>query len=118
MTLLELAPYTAFVGLAMLYVTIRRDKAAETAAKVKAEADLAKWRMGIEKDVERLKEGKDRLWGGLDEIKDRLDAHERGCAKHRTEAAEHRGEVNTKLDALATCLLRIEGRLDKLERKA
>ena len=92
---LSLTELSIITGIAVAFVTVWTKL-----------TPIIRWRATVDAKIERLEEGKDKLFEKLeaiaqkiddkvDKLDARLDKHEQGCA-------EWRGEVKTKLDVLLT----------------
>ena len=97
-SLVEIGLLVSVVGaLSLMWHRITKEKEA-----------VAAWRATTEARLSRLEEGKDKLFEKLDGVDRKLDEHTVQCATDKA-------TLTTQMDALTTGILRIEGKLDKIE---
>ena len=95
-TLPEIVGFVSLFGMLSL-IWHRQSKEKET---------VAAWRATTDQRVDRLEEGKDKLFEKIDEVNKKMDAHILQCATDK-------GEMKAQMDAVVTSIMRIEGLLAK-----
>ena len=89
-------------GLSLLWWRITKEKEAVT-----------EWRAKMDMRVERLEDGKDRLFDKMDTIEEKLDGHVVACAKDKAETNAKLDAMAARVDALVAAVQRVEDKLEE-----
>lgn len=84
-------------GLSLMWHRISKEK--ET---------VAAWRATTDQRIVRLEEGKDKIFEKIGDVERKIDEHIVQCASDKA-------TLTTQIDGIVTSVLRIEGKLDKMD---